>query len=59
VPRPPEPASAQLAIIHIMRRGIGRPPPPSVWLRMQVAHDLATPGPALQADLDEIEPIAA
>jgi hypothetical protein len=30
-----------------------------VWLRMQVAHDLATPGPALQADLDEIEPIAA
>ena len=32
---------------------------PGLWLRMQVAHDLATLGPALQADLEEIEPIAA
>jgi antitoxin HigA-1 len=32
---------------------------PGLWMRMQVAHDLATMGPELEADLAEIEPIAA
>ena len=32
---------------------------PGLWLRMQMAHDLATLGPAMQNDLASIEPIAA
>ena len=32
---------------------------PGLWLRMQVAHDLSTLGPEMQAKLSEIDPIAA
>jgi addiction module HigA family antidote len=32
---------------------------PGLWLRMQVAHDLRSPPPKVQAALEEIEPIAA
>jgi antitoxin HigA-1 len=32
---------------------------PGLWPRMQVAYDLATPRPAMQRELAEIEPIAA
>jgi addiction module HigA family antidote len=32
---------------------------PGLWLRMQIAHDLRSPPPGVQAALEEIEPIAA
>ena len=32
---------------------------PGLWLQMQVAHDLRSPTPKVQAALAEIEPLAA